>query len=120
MHTEQQEMKDQPTSSKQQGQGEIPSAHTKALEIPALQTPLNVEKGRKRDQEEATPITGPTKQPEVKRQRVDPLLEEEVIEEIIESPISERETSPQTSPVVETSTNSHGQQLGKQHSVEIS
>lgn len=51
---------------------------------------------------------------------MDPLPEEEIIEEIIKSPRSERATNPQTSPVVETSTSTHGQQLGKQHSAEIS
>lgn len=120
LHTEKHEMKDQPTSSKQQAQGKIPPAQTKAPEMPTLQNPLNEEKGRKRDREETTPVTGPTEHPEAKRQRVDPIPKEEVIEEIIESPISERATSPQTSPVVETSTSSHGQQLGKQPIVEIS
>jgi len=81
--------------------------------VPALQTPLNEEKGIKRDREETTPVSGLAEQPGAKRKWVDPLPEEEIIEEIIESPRSERETSPQTSPVVETSTNSHRQELEK-------
>jgi len=120
LHTEQQEMTYQPTSSNQQGQGKIPPTQTNAPEMPTLHTPLNEEKGKKRDREEATPISGPTEKPKAKRQRVDPLPKEEVIEEIIESPGSERENNPLTSQVIETSTSSHGKQLGKQHSVEIS
>lgn len=50
--TEQQAMMDQ--------QEQIPPVQTKAAEIPALQIPLNEEKGKKRDREEATPISGPT------------------------------------------------------------
>ena len=49
--TKQQEMTDQ--------QDQIPPVQTKAAKIPALQTPLNEEKGKKRDREEATPISGP-------------------------------------------------------------
>lgn len=113
-------MTDQLTSSKKQSQGKIPLSQTKASEILALQTPINEEKGRKRDRKEDTPITRPAEQLEAKRQRIDALPGEEVMEEIIESPRSERKTSPQTSPMVETSIISHGQQLGKQHSVEIS
>jgi len=51
---------------------------------------------------------------------VDPLAEEEIIEETIGSIRGERATGPQTSPVVETSTSSHRQELEKQHSVEVS
>ena len=76
-------MKDQPASSKEQGQGKIPPVQTKAPEIPALQTPLNEERGRKRDKEEATPVSGPAEQPGEKRQRINPLSEEEIIEETI-------------------------------------
>ena len=36
LHSEQQEMTDQPTSSKQQSQGKIPPAQTNAPEIPTL------------------------------------------------------------------------------------
>lgn len=48
MHSEQQEITDQPTSSQQQSQGKIPPPQTHALEILALQSPLNEEKGRKK------------------------------------------------------------------------
>jgi len=73
-------------------QGQIPPVQTKAAEIPTLQTPLNEEKGKKRDREEATPISGPAEQPRTKRQRLDPLSEEEIIEETIESLRGERVT----------------------------
>lgn len=67
LHSEQQEMTDQLTSSQQQGQGQIPPTQTHAPKILALQTPLIEEKGRKRDREEATPISGPAEQPEAKK-----------------------------------------------------
>lgn len=49
--TEQQGITDQ--------QGQIPLVQTRAPEIPELRTPLNEEKDKKRDREEATPISGP-------------------------------------------------------------
>lgn len=85
-----------------------------------MQTPLNEEKGRKREREEDTPISGPAEQQEAKRKRVDPLPEEEVIEEIIESPRSERAASLLISLGTESPTSSHGQQFGKQPIMEIS
>lgn len=98
--TEQQEMTDQ--------QGKIPPVQTKAADIPALQTPINEERGKKRDREEATPISGPAEQPGEKMQRLN-LLEEEIFEETTESLKGEKIASQQTSPVVETSTSSHRQ-----------
>jgi len=100
--TEQKAMTDQ--------QGQIPLVQSKAPEILALQTPLNEEKGKKRDREEATPISGPTEQPGTKRQRLTPLSEEEIFEETTKSLRGERVTQ-QTSPVVDTSTSSHRQEL---------
>jgi len=64
-------------------QGKISSVQSKAAEIPALQTPLNEKKGKKRDREEATPISGPTEQPGAKRQILNPLSGEEIIKETI-------------------------------------
>ena len=55
-----------------------------------MQTPLNEEKGRKRDREDTTLVSGPAEQPRAKRQTMDPLLEEDIIEEIIESPRGEK------------------------------
>lgn len=62
-------------------QGKIPPVQTKVAEVLALQTPLNEEKGKKRDKEDATPISGPTEKPRAKRHRLNPLPEEEIIEE---------------------------------------
>ena len=59
-----------------------------------VQTPINEEKGKKRVREEATPISGPAKQPGAKRKRLNPLSEEEIIEETIESLRGERATGP--------------------------
>jgi len=100
-------MTDQPGGSKEQEQVKIPPAQSKAAEIPALQTPLNEEKSKKRDREEATPISGPAEQPGAKRQRLNPLSEEEIIEETIDSLRGEKVVRHQTSPVVDTSTSSH-------------
>jgi len=72
-------MTDQPATSKEQGKGQVPPTQTKALEIPILQTPLNEERGKKRDRQEDTPISGPEEKPGEKRQRLNPLLEEEFI-----------------------------------------
>lgn len=72
---------------------QIPPVQTKVPEIPTLQTPLNEERGRKRDREEATPVSGPTEQLRGKSQRINPLPEEEIIEETIESLRGKRETS---------------------------
>ena len=47
-------MTDQPATAKEQGQGQDPPAQTKAPEIPILQTPLNDERGKKRDRQEDT------------------------------------------------------------------
>ena len=113
-------MTNQPGGSKEQEQVQIPPAQSKAPEIPALQTSLNEEKGKKTDREETTPISGPAEQPSEKRQRLDPLLEEEIIEETIDNLRDERVFSQQTSSVVDTSTSSHKQELERQHSVEVS
>lgn len=112
--TEQETMTNQPTTSKEQAQGKAPSLQTEAPQVPALQTPLNEERSKKWDREETTPASGSTKQPEAKRQRVDPQTEEEISEEITGSPRKERETSQQTS------TSSHRQEMERQHGMEVS
>jgi len=106
LDTEQHIMTDQLATSKEQGQAQIPPVQRKAPEIPALQNPLNEERGRKRDREEATPVSGPAEQPGAKSQRINPLSEEEIFKETIESLRGERTTSPQISLVIETSTSS--------------
>ena len=118
--SEQPILTDQLGGSKEQEQVQIPLAQSKAAEIPALKTPLNKEKGKKRDREEATPISGPAEQPGEKRQSLNPLSEEEIIEETIENLRGERVASQQTSSLVDTSTSSHRQELERQHSVEVS
>jgi len=61
-------------------QEKMAPVQTKATKIPALQTPLNEERCKKRDREDTTPISGPAEQPWAKRQRLDPLSEEEIFE----------------------------------------
>ena len=40
-------MKEQPETSKEQGQGQIPPTQISELEISILQNPLNIEKGKR-------------------------------------------------------------------------
>ena len=70
----------QPTTSKEQGQGQAPPRQIEALQVPALQTLVNEQRGKKWDREETTPTSGSPQQPEAKRQRVDPPVEEEISE----------------------------------------
>lgn len=114
MDTEQGMVTKQPTPSKEQTQEKTPPQQTEALQIPVLQTPANEERGKKRDREETTPPSGSSQQPEAKRQRIDPQVEEENNEETIESLRKEREISQQTT------TSSFQQELGRQHSTEVS
>ena len=55
-----------------------------------------------------------TQQPQAKRQRIDPQVEEEICEEIIQIPTKEREISQQTS------TSSHRQEIERQHGTKVS
>jgi len=86
-------MTDQPTTSKEQDQGQAPPLQTEVPQVPALQTPLNEERSKKQDKEETTPASGSTQQPQAKRQRIDPQVEEEICEEIIQIPTRERKIS---------------------------
>ena len=84
----------QPSTSTDQTQGKAPSQQTGPPQIPVLQTPLNEERGKKRDREEVTPPSGSTQQPEAKRPIIDPETEEEDIsEERAESQNRERQSS---------------------------
>jgi len=113
-------MKSQLATSKEQSQEKVSQDQAKTAEILALQTRLNEERGKKREREEATPISGPAEQLGAKRQRLDPLSEEEIVEETIDSLGGEGAARQQTSPLIETSTSSHRQELERQHSVEVS
>lgn len=84
-----------------------PLVETHVAESPALQTPLNGERGKKRNRETTTPTSGPVEQPGTKRQRLNPLSEEEMMEETIDNHREERVVSQQTSPLGETSLSSH-------------
>ena len=114
MDAEQEIVTEQPTTSVEQTQGQAPPQQKEALQVPALQTPANEERGRKRDREDSTPASGSTQQREAKRQRIDPQLEEEIVEEILESPRREREASQQTP------TSSFQQEQERQHGMEVS
>ena len=61
-------MIEQPQTSKGQDQVQVSSVQTNPVEMSILQTPLNVEKGKKREAEAATPLTGSSQQPQAKKQ----------------------------------------------------
>lgn len=105
-------VREQPVTLMEEIQVQIPPQRTKALQVPPLQTPLNEERSRKRDREDSTLASGSTQQPESKRQKVDPPVEEEVSEEVVES--SRRETRQHTP------TSSFQQEQDKQHGMEVS
>lgn len=113
-------MSNQPVISKEQGQTPTPLAQTNVEEILVLQTPLNEERNKKRDRETTTPASGPTGQPGTKRQRLNPLSEEEIGEETTDGQRDERVVSQQTFPLGGTSISSQRQELERQHSAEVS
>lgn len=112
-------MTDQPGMSKEWSQVQIPPAQTKATESLALQTPINEEINKNRDRETTTPISGPTQDPGAKRQRLNPLSEEEIIEETVDNQREER-ASQQTFTVRGTSASSQMQELERQRSTKVS
>ena len=71
--------------------------------ISILQTPLNEEKGKKRDAETTTPISGSSEQPGTKRQRLNPLSEVEFVQETTDSQRREELDSQQTFTISGTS-----------------
>ena len=56
--TEKFTMTELPETSKEQGQVQISPTQTNVAKISILQTPHNVEKGKKRDAEATTPVNG--------------------------------------------------------------
>jgi len=66
-----------PISTKQQAQETMPPRQETTAEASILQTPQNEERSKKRDKEEETPYVATTAQGE-KRQRLNPLSEEEM------------------------------------------
>lgn len=54
-------------------------------EPPILQTSINEERNKNRDGEIATPTIRPSKQPDTKRERLNPLSKEEFVEEATDS-----------------------------------
>ena len=76
-----------------------------------LQTPLNVEKGKKREAEAATPLTRSSQQPQAKRQNLNTPLEVESIDEILDSQGPEQLGCQQTGTVSEASNTSQMKKL---------
>ena len=79
--------------------------------MPPLQTPVNEERGKKRDPDDLTPASESVQQPRSKKQRGDSLIEGEVSEEVIESP---RGGASQHTP-----TSSFQQEQDKQHGMQV-
>lgn len=113
-------MSDQSEISKEQGQMPTTLAQTNVAETPVLQTPLNEERNKKTDRETTTPTSGPTGQLGAKRQRLNPLSEEEIVKETIDSQRKERAVSQQTFPLGGTFTSSQRQELERQYGAEVS
>jgi len=55
----------------EQQQEQTPPPQTEPPVAPVLQTPAHEERGKKREKEESTPVSGSSQKPESKRQRVD-------------------------------------------------
>ena len=91
---------------REQAQIQNPHTHINIGEPRILQTTLNEERNKKRDRETTTPTSGPLGQPGTKRQRLNPLSEEELSEETTDSQREERVESRQTFPTRGTSTSS--------------
>ena len=113
-------MTEQPQTSKGRDQLQVSYVQTNPVEMSILQTPLNVEKGKKRDVEVATPFTGSSQQPQTKRQKLNTPPEVESIDEILDSQGQEQLDSQQTGSVSGASTTSQRKELQKQPSIEIS
>jgi len=104
----------QPSTTQDQQLTQALPLQTEQIQNPVLQTPLNSERGKKRDREEITPPAGSVQQPEAKRPRTDPEAEIEIIEEMEGSQNREGQVSQQTT------TSSVHPELPQQHTVEVS
>lgn len=98
-------------TSTEQAQLHTPRGEGNVGEHLILQTPLNEERNKKRDREIATLVSGPSEQPGAKRQRLNPLSEEEFVEETTTSQRKEGVDSHQTFSVGGTSTSSQRYEL---------
>jgi len=75
---QQEEMAEAPGPTEQQTQQQVPQTQETTVGTPVLQTPINEERGRKRDRQEETPLTTSASQQGEKRQRLNPFAEEEM------------------------------------------
>jgi len=78
-------MTELPETSEEQSKTQIPPVQINETELSNLQTPLNVEKGKKREAKTSTPVDRSTEQHGTKRQRLNPLPEIESVEELSDS-----------------------------------
>ena len=113
-------MSQQQETAKEQVQMPTPLVQNIAKGPPSLQTPLHEEKNKNRDRETTTPTSEASGQPRTKRQRLNPLSEEEFVEETIYSQREERVVSQQTFPLGGTSTSSQRPELERQQSAKVS
>ena len=75
---QQEEMAEAPGPTEQQTQQQVPQTQETTVGTPVLQTPINEERGRKRDRQEETPLTTSASQQGEKRKRLNPFSEEEM------------------------------------------
>ena len=71
-------MAEAPGPTDEQMQEKEPPVQNVTVETSVLQTPINEERGKKRDREEQTPLSTTTSQQGEKRQRLNPFSEEEM------------------------------------------
>jgi len=98
--------------------------HETSKEQAQMQTPPTQgnleERNKKRGRELATPASGPSVQPGAKRQRLNPLSEEEFFEDTTNSQRKEGKYSHKTFPIGGTSISSQRKDLERQQSTEVS
>ena len=110
-------MAEKPQTSRAPDQTQVSPTQVNHPEVSELQTPSNMEIGKKRQAPDPTPPKESSELHEAKKQKPDPLPEVEIIDEMFDD---EREDSQLTSTVSETPTGHKGKELQKQLSTEVS
>ena len=113
-------MTQQSETSEEHGQVQIPPTQINEPEISILQPPLNVEKGKKRNVEAATPVGGSSEQQDAKRKKLNPLPEVESVHEILDIQGEEELGSQKIGANSGTSTTLKRKDMQRQQSAEVS
>ena len=91
---------------------QTPPPQTQQSSAPVLQTPAHEERGVKRQREDSTPLSGPSGQPEAKRQRADSPEVEDITDDVLDIE-KDKESS------LQTGTSSFQQEQNLQVSLEV-